>query len=155
MTEAEWLACKDPLAMLDFLRRGASVLVDRVQPELREELRRTLLRILTDRKFGFFACACCSVLLPALRDENSVKAVEVTELYLDGQADAEELEKARGAVSTANHPVRLGTPRGTADHARRTRLRLCAPLVLMRKAQSKTAYLHLCGFLYSRAPLRR
>jgi hypothetical protein len=72
MTEAEWLACPDPQAMLDFLDRKASV-----------------------RKLRLFPCACSRRLWPALSDK-ARRSVEVAELFADGQASPQELRDARG-----------------------------------------------------------
>ena len=52
MTEAEWLACKDPQRMLDFLRGKIS-----------------------NRKLRLFACSCCRRLWPLLPEERHRRAV--------------------------------------------------------------------------------
>src|SRR4051794_8395920 len=71
MTVEEWLACKDPSAMLIFLGRRYS-----------------------DRKWRLFACACSRLIWVHLGDERSRKAVEVAEAYAEGQAGWEELRQA-------------------------------------------------------------
>jgi hypothetical protein len=71
MTEAEWLACHSPKAMLDFLRA-------RVGP----------------RKLRLFAVACCRRVWPLLTDPRSRAAVEVVERYADGLASPEEMHDA-------------------------------------------------------------
>src|SRR5438874_1034761 len=106
MTEAEWLACSEPLVLLAFLRREAPALIDRAPPERRDELRRHLLDTLTPRRLGLVACACCRVLLPVLGDERSIRAVEVTERYLDGGADEVEWGESREAATAATHAIR-------------------------------------------------
>jgi hypothetical protein len=58
MTEAEWLACTDPVAMLLFLRGKAS-----------------------DRKLRLFACACCRRVLHLL-NEGCGQAVGMVEEYV-------------------------------------------------------------------------
>lgn len=71
MTEAEWLACTDPLPMLDFLRDRA-----------------------TERKLRLFGLACCCRIVRLLTDQRSVNAVLVTDRYLEGTASREELNQA-------------------------------------------------------------
>lgn len=71
MTEAEWLACTDPTPMLEFLRGKAS-----------------------DRKLRLFAVACCRTVWELLPDESTRRAVQITELAADGQADQLEQRKA-------------------------------------------------------------
>jgi hypothetical protein len=71
MTEAEWLACHSPKAMLEFLRA-------RVGP----------------RKLRLFAVACCRRVRPLLTDPRSRAAVEVVERYADGRASPEEVHDA-------------------------------------------------------------
>jgi hypothetical protein len=79
MTEAQWLACRDPDALLDFLLEEARHL-RRPQPDR--------------RKLRLLACACCRRAWPALADERSRQAVEVAERYADHQATRQELARA-------------------------------------------------------------
>src|SRR5262249_59691544 len=62
MTEAEWLACADPEAMLAEVRKSAS-----------------------DRKLRLFAAACCRRLWFDVPDL-SRRAVTISEAFVDGQA---------------------------------------------------------------------
>src|SRR5262249_11334057 len=71
MTEVEWDACTDPIAMLNFVRGTAS-----------------------DRKLRLFAVAVCRRVRPQL-SEASRPAAEVSERFADGLASSEELEGAR------------------------------------------------------------
>jgi hypothetical protein len=75
MTEAEWLACADPTAMLEFLRDKAS-----------------------ERKLRLFACGCCRLVWGSLNDQWGRQTVEAAEHYADGAATAEELASAHEAA---------------------------------------------------------
>ena len=74
MTEAEWLTCTDPAAMLEFLTGKAST-----------------------RKLRLFGCACCRLVWDR-HEGGSRRAVEVSERFADGAADLGELRKAHQAV---------------------------------------------------------
>jgi hypothetical protein len=80
MTEAEWLACTDPMPMLDFLRGKASA-----------------------RKLRLFACACCRTVWFSI-SEVFREAIRVGEEHADGRATDAEL----GAAVSAAHRVRRG-----------------------------------------------
>jgi hypothetical protein len=77
-TEAEWLACSDPLTMLEVLRAKAS-----------------------DRKVRLFAVGCCRLTLADSAPAPSRRAVEVAERFADGLAGREELLRARSMAFRA------------------------------------------------------
>lgn len=81
MTEAEWLACDDPTAMLPLLRGKGD-----------------------ERKLRLFAVACCRELWNDIHDERCRRAVEFAERHADGCADDLELHDADRAVSALHPP---------------------------------------------------
>jgi hypothetical protein len=77
MTEADWLSCSDPDAMLQFLEGKAS-----------------------QRKLPLFCVACCRHLLTQIKLQSwDVAAVDVAERFADGNATAAELETAAAETS--------------------------------------------------------
>jgi hypothetical protein len=68
LTEAEWLACSDPEAMLEFVRRTMSV-----------------------RKKRLFACACCRLVWESLPSYWR-RALETSEAFIEGMASEEQLK---------------------------------------------------------------
>jgi hypothetical protein len=71
MTEAEWLACRNPPVMLEFLRGKAS-----------------------DRKLRLFACACCRYFFSGSNVDSCVEEIiEPTEWYADGLLGEAERQK--------------------------------------------------------------
>ncbi len=83
MTEAEWLACADPLKLL-----AALFLLRAGRPP-------------GQRKERLFACACCRRVWGRLTDPRSREAVEAAELVADGLLPAERLRAARAGASAA------------------------------------------------------
>src|SRR5438093_417452 len=81
MTEAKWLTCADPHSMLEFLRTGSRV---------------------SDRKLRLFGCACVRRIWHLLTDEQSRRAVEMSEGFADGLVSE---RKRRGELRR--------TPRGS------------------------------------------
>jgi hypothetical protein len=78
MTEAEWLECTEPHAMLEFLGDKAS-----------------------DRKLRLFGVSCCRRVWHLLVDARSRHAVEMVEGNADGFASEEECNTARQAAILA------------------------------------------------------
>ena len=75
MTEAQWLSCTNPKAMLGALPRTTS-----------------------SRKLRLFAVACCRRAWPLLRDARSRRAVDVAERHADGRASDAEVSEAELAA---------------------------------------------------------
>jgi len=71
MTEADWLACTDPLPMLEYLRDKTS-----------------------DRKWRLYLCGGCHHIAHLYFRPESLAAVEVAERFADGEASREELDRA-------------------------------------------------------------
>jgi hypothetical protein len=71
MTEAEWLTCKDPAAMLRHVDTTAS-----------------------ERKLRLFAVACCRRIWDLLRPKRLRRAVKVAERHAEGRASASEMALA-------------------------------------------------------------
>jgi len=76
MTEAEWRACTDPEAMLEFLRDKAS-----------------------NRKVRLFLAACCRRVWNLLPDHSCREAVLVAERFADGNANDRERRAMRKQVA--------------------------------------------------------
>lgn len=75
MTENEWRACTDPVAMLRFVQGRASA-----------------------RKLRLFLCACARVVWEEMPTGLLREAVDVGERYADGLADEAERERLRNHV---------------------------------------------------------
>jgi len=96
MTEAEWLSCSDPHAMLKYLMDRPRSLKQRVTawfgvwPEQ-----------VSARKLRLFAVACCRRIWDLLVDQRSRFAVEVCERYADDQASRSEMKQAAAAALAA------------------------------------------------------
>jgi hypothetical protein len=95
MTEAEWLACAEPAAMLRALQDGSLVAADGLL------LAPPAALWPSDRKLRLFACVCCRRIWHLLTDPSSRRAVEVSERYADGEASQEERDAADAAGAAA------------------------------------------------------
>src|SRR4051812_13569039 len=96
MTEAEWLSCGDPDAMLVFLQDKG-----------------------LDRKLRLFSCACCRRVWHLLGKGASRTAVETAERFADGLVGEVELEAARRAALAAAdvYPEEAAAAAATPDPA--------------------------------------
>ncbi len=75
MTEAEWLAARDPTPMLQFLANRTS-----------------------ERKLRLFVCACCRLVAHLLPEGDFRHAIEIAEQYSDGRAWGPEVDTVWNAV---------------------------------------------------------
>jgi hypothetical protein len=106
MTEQEWLACRDPTPMLQFLKLGIVTLVDDLPtPAARAAIRQFLVGKAVHRKRVLFACACCRRIWLLLKDDRSRRAVEIAERSADGLASDEELATAQAGALEARDAV--------------------------------------------------
>lgn len=104
MTEAEWLACKEPGRMLQFLQKvgqGSGLIATMLAYLRGSPTTKPPIVPVGSRKLRLFACACCRQVWPALTDERSRKAVEAAERAAEGIAKRGELTKARAAAREA------------------------------------------------------
>jgi hypothetical protein len=95
MTEADWLACSDPRALMIFLGEKAG-----------------------DRKLRLFAVACCRRIWFLFREQRVRDAVDLAERFADGLTGDEERSAARKAAQQAAQG-RGVTTRPTAPKAER------------------------------------
>jgi hypothetical protein len=89
VTEHEWLACDDPLVMLDFLQGNSTQ-----ESIIWGNNRFAELPIGKDRKFRLLACACCRRVWNQIPEECNRDAVVATEDFLEGEISATALEEA-------------------------------------------------------------
>jgi hypothetical protein len=92
MTETEWLACGDPLPMLEFLRDDR-----RVHRHQRGR-----------RKLRLFAVACCRRVSHLFRDEQGFTAMDLAEKYADRKATSEQMTALRDKLLLAATNQRWG-----------------------------------------------
>lgn len=87
MTESDWLTSTDPAAMLCWCNSE-------------RDYRPSVHPVVTDRQLRLFACACCRQVWHLLTDERSRKAVEVAELFADGD-DSKDIDAVWDAAHDA------------------------------------------------------
>jgi hypothetical protein len=90
MTEADWLACKRPKAMLRYLLGTDDYRVEGIEsfPACKG----------SDRKLRLFACACYHRIHHLLANGTAQAAVQVAERFADGMATAEELQHTQAHI---------------------------------------------------------
>ena len=97
MNEAGWLAAKEPIALLEFLR-GSPVSEDSVTwPNSRWQTGEPCPG--PDRRFRLFACACCRRVWDLIPEACNRDAVAAVEGFVDGRVGGPELEAALVASS--------------------------------------------------------
>jgi hypothetical protein len=94
MTEVDWFACKNPLAVLKILRAEGR---------------------LSERKRRLSVVACCRRIWPLLTDERSRRAVQVAEQFADGAATAEDLLSAYRAAPRGWPEANLASTAATSS----------------------------------------
>jgi hypothetical protein len=95
MTEEVWLPCSEPSGMLEWLCTERQV---------------------SERKLRLFACAVCYRIHKLLIDSNSLRTVQVTEAFADGDATDDELRSAADATVSSWEALEFST---AFDEARR------------------------------------
>jgi hypothetical protein len=99
MTEEQWQACDDPIAMLEFLR-GSPAGADTVTWwTSRWQLEQAAQG--AHRKFRLFACACCRRVWDRIPFSCNRAAVDAVEAFLDGRLAGPALHAALVASSAA------------------------------------------------------
>src|SRR6266545_6934739 len=121
MTEAEWLACKNPTIMLQLIHQS----VDEVSGAERERRSRSV-----DRKEHLFTVACCRRIWPLIDNADARGCVEVAERYADDLATSEELQAAEARATEIwignGFGLALKACRGVCGRARSQDVRLDA-----------------------------
>jgi hypothetical protein len=95
LTEAEWVAGTNPLSLVQHLCNRA----------------RAGRRPRRDRKLRRYACACGRRVWDLLTDERSRAAVEMAERFAEGEADRNELDRARSEAHRARDELQVAAMR--------------------------------------------
>ena len=101
MTEAEWLACDDPIAMIEFLR-GSPVGEDRISWGTNSH-QMHLPQQGHDRRFRLFACLCCRRVWNSIPEPCNHAAVVAVEELLEGRMSPDEAWAAFVASSAVEY----------------------------------------------------
>ncbi len=125
MTEAEWASCSDARPMLDHLLELQS----------------------SNRKMRLFCCACCRAVWPALADERSRRALEVTEGYAEGLATEPELRRAmQEACKAAAESIEAAS--GLGGDARALQLQCAAAEMAFGLAADRAGWFYVLKVAY-------
>lgn len=100
MTEAEWLACKDPWRMLTFLHQQRRQSGSWKTPSLKWRGAKSV--TVDDRKFQMLLLAYYRRHARLFDNRRDQTAFEVAESYVRGRASVQEVREARQACITAN-----------------------------------------------------
>jgi hypothetical protein len=117
MTEDEWLACPDPIAMLEFVQGKVS-----------------------DRKLRLFSCACHHRVWDRITDEGMKSIINMMEQFADGTVTYDEMNavymKSSAGVYEAplvyGNETALGDVLGTRDMSANAEIESAAQAILLR-----------------------
>jgi hypothetical protein len=102
MTESQWFSCTNPHEMLAFLKETKATGLGSVLCWF--GIRKSNVN---RRKLRLFACACCRRLWPLLADDRSRRAIEVSELYAEGEVGKKALQDGAHAAKAASLQPRI------------------------------------------------
>src|SRR5215831_16468116 len=111
MTEGQWLAAREFTTMLEFLRGepceekqidGITDFVLEISKGLLASLAQSP-RIVSDRKWRLFNCACCRRIWPLMETARCQYLVETSERYADGQIDDSQRQQAANQAEELYH----------------------------------------------------
>jgi hypothetical protein len=141
MDEAEWLACSDPMPMLEFLRGRMHLRMLQLGfGNTREVPNYPDAKV--DRKLRLFACACCRRMWDDLTDDRSRKAVEAAERFADRLITQSQLKAACGAAQKVSLKVL-----NTAGHKEASVWAVQAAHEVARSAQTIPSRAQLMSYL--------
>jgi hypothetical protein len=103
MTKAEWLACTDPLVMLQHCES-----------------------LLSERKWRLYRVACCRSIWRHINHGHGQRAVLVAERFADGEATLQEMTESCEAVRAITDPGWQSFRNGHDSRLESTRRTLCA-----------------------------
>ena len=101
MTEAEWLTCEDPRAMIEHL--DASRTAEFHDPVTSNDHQWDTPRVGFDRRFRLYSCLCCRRIWDQIPEEVNKAAVVAVEELLEGQRSGQETYAAFVASSAVEY----------------------------------------------------